>query len=173
MPIGEALNCDPNVIVKTFDQGDYFCEYSLFLAAEAKHPFTVRARNTTELFTMNRKALQYLAEHFPPVESAFLNLCEKRFAELMAVLASPYNMTLVQKPEDPAQALNAADSRNFRRGATWRRLKKPKERPTIRHRFSQMIKRPAHKVAAADDAKEEDGDNAGGDGSPSTEDGMI
>ncbi|KAH8057243.1 cyclic nucleotide-gated ion channel [Aureococcus anophagefferens] len=114
--VGEALSCDPNVIVRTYETGDYFCEYALFLAHEAKHPFTVRARNTCELFTLNRKALVYLAEHFPNVEARFLQLCEKRHAEMVQILSSPYNLTLVQKPEEgSAEAGDAADSRHLRR----------------------------------------------------------
>ena len=148
--VGEALSCDPNVIVRTYETGDYFCEYALFLAHEAKHPFTVRARNTCELFTLNRKALVYLAEHFPNVEARFLQLCEKRHAEMVQILSSPYNLTLVQKPEEgSAEAGDAADSRHLRRqGAA----------ATVRARFSAMLRHTRKEVAkvAADDAKEDD-----------------
>ena len=148
--VGEALSCDPNVIVRTYETGDYFCEYALFLAHEAKHPFTVRARNTCELFTLNRKALVYLAEHFPNVEARFLQLCEKRHAEMIQILSSPYNLTLVQKPEEgSAEAGDAADSRHLRRkGAA----------ATVRARFSAMLSHTRKEAAkvAADDAKEDE-----------------
>ena len=101
--IADALECEPDIVVKSVFHGDFFCAYTLFLTHEAKHPFTVKAVVPCELFSMTRESLAKIVEHFPAAEANFAGLVEARHYEMLELLSNPKNITLIGRSPQESQ----------------------------------------------------------------------
>lgn len=96
--IASVLECEPDVVVRAVPTGDFFAEYALFLDCEVKHPFTVRAVVPCELFSLTREALRKVVQHFPATQASFESIAKVRHEEMLDILSSPKNVTLIARP---------------------------------------------------------------------------
>ena len=96
-PVALDLDIDANMSFRTLSRGDSFSEYALVSVKSAKHPYTGKSLDSSEILVLSTLNFVALRDEFPAFEAAMCSLANARFKSTYQRLCHKSSLTAVKR----------------------------------------------------------------------------